>query len=179
MERTEEGREEVDMIFEDFLTFVESFLDKYYSPTEQLQRTQGARPELVLKSVAAATLSLEERMTKTISVATRIRVSAIADALLTMHAKVRLRAPNVRVSAWIVSLSTSVRRGQEGRMHAFIGIADGRPDQPPRDLGWHPARRGCTQEAQEAPEQALHAPGRDEAQPCGLLQGVQGADRPQ
>ena len=89
MERTEEGREEVDMIFEDFLTFVESFIDKYYTPNEHLKRTQGARPEQVLKGLAAAIMALQERMTRNISVATRMRVTALEDAIMTMGEKVR------------------------------------------------------------------------------------------
>jgi len=89
MERTEEGREEVDMIFEDFLTFVESFIDKYYTPNEHLKRTQGTRPEQVLKGLAAAIMALQERMTRAISVATRMRVSALEDAIMTMSEKVK------------------------------------------------------------------------------------------
>ena len=85
---TEQGTEDVDMIFLDYLPFVASFAEKYFKPNDQLRQMHGDVYERVLATIVEAILALEERMTRTISFATRMRVKMVIDTIMTLNEKV-------------------------------------------------------------------------------------------
>jgi hypothetical protein len=140
---TEKGIEEVDMIYEDYLPFIASFVEKYFKPNDQLRQTIGDSYERVLASVVEAMLALEERMTRTISFATKMRVKMMITTIMTFiekardsryahsvpmrdtrlpaHACVCLSDPRGLWSCLSVCLSQSLLSDEQQEAHARIG----------------------------------------------------------